>query len=186
MSKLIVGLGNPGKEYTTTRHNVGFLVLDELARKIDARFSPNKKLRGDVSELNLNGEKIILLKPSTFMNLSGEAVQKVVDKYKIELSDVWVVHDDVDLDFGVLRIRKDGSAGGHNGLKSIIKMLGSEEFVRIRIGVGATPERMALEDWVLSKFGKDEIEELDKIKTSVVDKILKALRDGIDAETVRV
>ena len=125
---LIVGLGNPGDKYENTRHNVGFMVLDLLAKKLDASFSFQSDLQADVTELNVDGTKVILAKPMTFMNLSGEAASKLASKYKVETGDIWTVYDDVDLDFSVLRVRDGGSAGGHNGVKSLIQHL-DENFI---------------------------------------------------------
>lgn len=180
--KLIVGLGNPGEKYTLTRHNAGFAVLNELAVRLDLNWKLDKKLQAEVAETNLNDEKLILLKPQTFMNLSGQAVAAAANKFKIETGDVWVVYDEAALPFGVLRTRLEGSAGGHNGLKSIIEHLGAD-FVRFRFGIGKAPEKMALEDWVLSKFNVDEKKLLEKLKTDVVDRILAALENGIESET---
>ena len=179
---LIVGLGNPGDKYENTRHNVGFMVLDLLAKKLDASFSFQSDLQADVTELNVDGTKVILAKPMTFMNLSGEAASKLASKYKVETGDIWTVYDDVDLDFSVLRVRDGGSAGGHNGVKSLIQHL-DENFIRFRVGIGATPEKMALEDWVLSKFTKKELEELENVKELVVGKILEAIKSGINITT---
>ncbi len=184
MARLIVGLGNPGKEYELTRHNLGFLVVDALAKKIGAKFSVDKQARAQYAEVNLDGTKVILAKPETFMNLSGEAVASLMGRFKISACDVWVIHDDVALPFGLLRVRLDGSAGGHNGIKSIISSLGgAEDFVRLRVGVGETPAPMALEDWVLSKFSADEQKQLTKIIDQVSDKIITSLSTGLEAIT---
>ena len=133
---LIVGLGNPGKEYEKTRHNAGFMVLDELAKKLNVQFDKNK-FRGKVAEGRIGTKKVILLKPETFMNLSGESIVEAADFYKIPNEEILVIFDDVSLDVGKLRLRKKGSAGGHNGIKSTILHLASEDFPRIKVGVGA-------------------------------------------------
>ncbi len=152
---MIVGLGNPGKQYEFTRHNAGFLCLDYLAAKNNIKV--NKiKFKSLVGEGNINGEKVILLKPTTFMNLSGEAVVQAAGFYKVDVSDIIVVYDDISLPIGSLRIREKGSAGGHNGMKSIIYLLGKDNFPRIRLGVGSNGER-DLADHVLGKFSKEEM-----------------------------
>jgi PTH1 family peptidyl-tRNA hydrolase len=184
MARLIVGLGNPGKEYAWTRHNLGFLVIEALAKAIGAKFSIDKSARAQYAEINLDGEKIILVKPETFMNNSGEAVASLMNRFEIPACDVWVIHDDVALPFGVLRVRLDGSAGGHNGIKSIIRSLGgAEDFVRLRVGVGETPEKIALEDWVLSRFSDDEQTQLQAITKKISDKIIQSLCSGLEAIT---
>lgn len=179
MSKLIVGLGNPGSKYKKTRHNIGFVVLDFFAKELGITFSTDKKLNAEIAETNIDGEKVILLKPQTFMNLSGDTVSKATTKFKIEPEDVWVVHDDVDLDFGVLRVRLDGSAGGHNGIKSIIERLGTKDFARFKFGVDSTPENIALEDWVLSRFD----EEVDGAVKEASSMIASAIKNGIENTT---
>lgn len=152
---LIAGLGNPTKEYDKTRHNVGFSVIDVLADKyrIDVSEKKHKALCGRGA---IEGQKVILVKPQTFMNLSGESIREVVDYYKIEAEDIIIIYDDISLEPGQLRIRLKGSAGGHNGIKNIIAHLGSQEFPRIKVGVGAKPPRMDLADYVLSRFSKEE------------------------------
>ncbi len=154
---MIVGLGNPGKQYEFTRHNAGFLCLDYLAAKYDIKV--NKiKFKSLVGEGNIKGEKVILLKPTTFMNLSGEAVVQAAGFYKIDVSDIIVVYDDISLPLGSLRIREKGSAGSHNGMKNIIYLLGKDNFPRIRLGVGANGDR-DLADYVLGKFSKEELKD---------------------------
>lgn len=152
---LIAGLGNPTKEYDKTRHNVGFSVIDVLADqyRIDVSEKKHKALCGRGA---IEGQKVLLVKPQTFMNLSGESIREVVDYYKIEAEDIIIIYDDISLEPGQLRIRLKGSAGGHNGIKNIIAHLGSQEFPRIKVGVGAKPPRMDLADYVLSRFSKEE------------------------------
>lgn len=159
---LIVGLGNPGKEYEKTRHNVGFDAIDEL---VDAHRigSSGKKHKAMYGKGTIGGEKAILAKPLTFMNLSGESVREMVDYYKIDVKDeLIIIYDDIDLDPGQVRIRARGSAGGHNGLKNIIAQLGTQEFARIRIGVGAKPKGWDLADYVLGRFDKNVRAEVDQ------------------------
>lgn len=156
---LIVGLGNPGKEYEHTRHNVGFDIIDLFADKYN--ISINRiKFKGIYGETNINGEKVILLKPQTFMNLSGESVKEVADFYKIPNENIIVVYDDISLDVGSLRIRQKGSAGGHNGIKNIIANMSTDVFPRIKVGVGK-PEH-DLVNHVLGKFSKEQREQLEK------------------------
>lgn len=156
---LIVGLGNPGKEYEHTRHNVGFDIIDLFADKYN--ISINRiKFKGVYGETNINGEKVVLLKPQTFMNLSGESVKEVADFYKIPNENIIVVYDDISLDVGSLRIRQKGSAGGHNGIKNIIANMSTDVFPRIKVGVGK-PEH-DLVNHVLGKFSKEQREQLEK------------------------
>ncbi|MCJ7688241.1 MAG: aminoacyl-tRNA hydrolase [Clostridiaceae bacterium] len=150
---LVVGLGNPGDEYKHTRHNVGFDIIDLMKGKYN--ISINRiKFKGVYGEVNISGEKVILLKPSTYMNLSGESVREAVSFYKIPSENIIIIHDDISLDAGKLRIRSKGSAGGHNGLKSIIANLSSDVFTRIKIGVGQ-PQNSIIPH-VLGKFSKED------------------------------
>lgn len=167
--KLIVGLGNPGFQYAMTRHNVGFMVINRLLHQMPDAIEKTG-FKGRYTKTKWNGEDIILLKPETFMNLSGESIRPLMDFFKITIDDLLVVYDDVDLPPGVLRIRSSGSSGGHNGLKSLIAHLGSTEFKRIRIGIGKDPVRPTA-DHVLSTFTKDE---LPLIETAI-DTSVKAL-----------
>ncbi len=153
---LIVGLGNPGREYERTRHNVGFRTAELLAREAGVSID-RAKFRGLTRSCELAGQKVLLLKPETFMNNSGEAVQLAAMFYKLPIDHILVISDDISLPVGKIRVRAEGSAGGHNGLKSIIAHLGSQDFPRIRIGVGAKPHPdYDLADWVLSSFSSEE------------------------------
>ncbi|WP_236660363.1 aminoacyl-tRNA hydrolase [Isachenkonia alkalipeptolytica] len=151
---VIVGLGNPGKKYATTRHNVGFLALDTLAMESDIKIT-KIKYKALIGEGRIGGKKVVLVKPQTYMNKSGESVQELLNFYKIPLDNLVVIYDDIDLDPGRLRIRKKGSGGSHNGMRSIIRLLGDDGFPRIRIGVGR-PERQDLASFVLSPFAEEE------------------------------
>jgi len=155
--KLFVGLGNPGKKYAETRHNVGFMVVDELAKKWSISLVEDQKFKGEVGSTHINGEKIILLKPTTYMNLSGEAVQAVMDFYHLENEDVVVIYDDLDMETGKLRGRAQGSAGGHNGIKSIILHLAGDQFKRFKIGIDKSPYGKS-SDHVLGKFSAEEMD----------------------------
>lgn len=155
---IIVGLGNPGKEYEGTRHNAGFDVIDRLADQYNISVE-EKKHRAFCGKGVIAGQKVVLVKPQTYMNLSGESVRSVVDYYKVdEQSELLVVFDDISLDVGQIRIRKKGSAGGHNGIKNIIAQLGTNVFQRIKVGVGEKPKHYDLADYVLGHFSKGERE----------------------------
>ena len=177
---LIVGLGNPGKEYEYTRHNTGFLTLDRLSveQNTDIKKLKYKALYGDTV---IGGHRCLLVKPQTFMNNSGEAVREFASFYKIPPEKIIVIFDDISLPCGKLRVRRKGSDGGHNGIKSIIYHLNSDNFPRIKIGVGEKPHPdYNLADWVLSTFGKDEMEELMKAIQKAVDVLPDMLDGNID------
>ncbi len=178
---IIVGLGNPSPEYAGTRHNVGFEVVEILADRFDIAtdYIKHKAICGRGM---IEGNKVLLARPQTFMNLSGESVRELTDYYKIDVSsELIVVYDDINLDPGRIRIRKSGSAGGHNGMKSIISRLGTEEFMRIRIGVGDKPKGYDLADYVLGHFSKDEQELMDKSFIDAANAAVVIMNDGIDA-----
>lgn len=165
---VIVGLGNPGRKYEGTRHNVGFETVDRIAERFGIRMD-EKKHKAVCGRGYIEGEKVILVKPQTFMNLSGESVRAVSDFYKVEPEDILVIHDDIDLPVGHVRIRKHGSAGGHNGMKNIILHMGTEEIPRIRIGVGAKPEGWDLADYVLSRYDAQDRKIMDEAQADVVE-----------------
>ena len=156
--KLIVGLGNPGQEYENTRHNIGFIILDTYLGKVKWK----SKNSAFYYETNINGEKHLFLKPLTFMNLSGQAVRSYIDYYNIATEDILIIHDDLDLPIGTIRLKQDSSAGGHNGIKSIISHLGTQNFKRLKIGI-SNNKSMDTKDYVLGKFTKEEITILNKI-----------------------
>lgn len=159
--KLIVGLGNPGCEYERTRHNVGYMALESIAHYYKIVFNKNK-FGGKYGELLLNGEKVILLKPEKFMNLSGEVVRDYINFFKIDIQDILIIHDDLDTSVGSIRLRYKGSSGGHNGLKNIELHLGTKEYRRIKIGI-SNNKLMDTKDYVLGKFSKEEMEILNPI-----------------------
>lgn len=158
---LIVGLGNPTKQYEGTRHNVGFETIDRIAAENQIRVE-EKKHKALYGSGYIEGEKVILAKPQTFMNLSGESVRELSDYYKIPAENIIVIYDDISLDVGQLRIRKKGSAGGHNGIKNIIANLGTDVFPRIKIGVGEKPKKYDLADYVLGHFSKEDRELMEE------------------------
>lgn len=172
---LIVGLGNPGSQYEDTRHNIGFKVVDNIAKEYNIEIN-RQKFKGMCGEGFINGEKVILLKPTTYMNLSGESIREVVDFYKLSNEDILVIYDDISLDVGRLRIREKGSAGGHNGIKSIIAHLGTDIFPRIKVGVGQP--NVDLVNYVLGKFTKEEMEVLSES----IDASTKAAKEIISSD----
>lgn len=175
---MIVGLGNPGKKYEFTRHNAGFLFVDILCDKYD--FSVNRlKFKALIGDVKINSHRCLVMKPQTMMNLSGDAVKEAADFYKIPPENIIVVFDDISLDVGKMRIRRSGSAGGHNGIKSIISRLSSDNFPRIKIGVGAKPHPdYDLADWVLSQFTKEE----GKLLRTAVDGACNAVSLMVDGD----
>lgn len=183
MPQLIVGLGNPGTKYDQTRHNIGFEAIDTLARTWQIPLSENRKFQGIFGEgIGVKGQKIRLLKPTTFMNLSGQSIRAVTDWYKLPPESVLVVYDDMDLPIGKLRLRQSGSAGGHNGMKSTIAHLNSQNFPRLRIGIG-NPKQKAGEgevvSHVLGRFSGPENQVMREVLQLVVDAIELSLKQGI-------
>lgn len=163
ISFIVAGLGNPGDEYAKTRHNAGFMALDSVAKAHGAKIC-DARFKALCGEADVGGARALLIKPQTFMNLSGEAVAAAASFYKIAPENIVVIYDDINFDVGHMRIRLGGSAGGHNGMKSIISCLGSDAFPRIRVGVGAKPSaEYPLADWVLGKFSSEALKELDGV-----------------------
>ncbi len=177
---LIAGLGNPGKEYENTRHNVGFMLIDALAAKYGISVS-EKKHKAIIGKGVIDGQKVILAKPQTYMNLSGESLREIVDYYHLDSEEeVIVISDDISLDPGQIRIRKKGSAGGHNGLKNIILHLGTEGFSRIKMGVGEKPKQFDLKDWVLGHFAGEDKKNLDEAIANAMEALLLMMSDRTD------
>lgn len=169
ITHMIVGLGNPGDKYRTTRHNAGFIAIDYAAKKWNAQIT-SAKFDALVGEATVGGKRTLLLKPQTFMNLSGTAVAKAMKFYKIPVENVTFVYDDTSFEPGTFKIKKKGSAGGHNGVKSLIEHLGTEEFKRIKIGVGKKPHpEMILADWVLTNFTNDELKAIEERLSDVCE-----------------
>lgn len=177
---IIVGLGNPGRQYANTRHNVGFMAIDALADKYGISVD-TKKHKALIGKGVINGYKVVLAKPQTFMNLSGESVRELIDYYKVdEETELLVIYDDISLDVGALRIRKKGSAGGHNGIKSILAHLGHDVFARIKVGVGEKPKGWDLADYVLGTFPKAEKQLIDDSLPKICHATEIILADGAD------
>lgn len=177
---IIVGLGNPERQYQNTRHNIGFEVIDAIAQKNHITVG-ERKHKAIIGRGNVGGQKVMLVKPQTYMNLSGESVRQVIDFYKIEeKSELIVIADDVSLEPGQIRIRKKGSAGGHNGLKNIILHLGHDEFQRVKMGVGEKPKGYDLADYVLGHFSKEEREIMDESVVRAVGAVEVMIAEGAD------
>ena len=188
--KLIVGLGNPGEEYEDTRHNVGFMVVDKLAHELgssDLRWEMKEKHKAQIAKIS----DIVLVKPQTFMNASGVAVRSLVSFYKLEPQDVWVIHDDLDLPVGKVRMRMGGGSAGHHGIDSIIEELGSDQFMRVRLGIGRGKEakvktgnknfhRRFVIDFVLSRFTQSEAGELRHLVKKAVELVRMGIFEGVD------
>jgi PTH1 family peptidyl-tRNA hydrolase len=177
---LIVGLGNPGASYAGNRHNVGFMVLDELARRVGGRFTSHKA-GADLLEARLAGRRVIMTRPRSFMNVSGPAVAGTARYFKIPATDVVVIHDDLDLDYGVLKLKRGGGEGGHNGLRSISACLGSKDYLRVRFGIGRPPGRMDPADFVLRDFSPMQRRELDLLVDRCADAVEQLLVQGLTA-----
>jgi PTH1 family peptidyl-tRNA hydrolase len=177
--RVIVGLGNPGKNYEGTRHNAGFETVNALARKLSVN-DRKLKFRSHVFETFSHNEKIMLVKPQTFMNLSGGPVRDVLAFYRLTPADLIVVFDDVSLPAGDLRIRKKGSAGGHNGMKDIIECIGAEDFIRVRVGIGPKPPEVTLTDYVLARYGREEAGKIAAGCDLAADAALMILACGAD------
>ena len=178
---MIVGLGNPGKEYARTRHNVGFDVIDVLSEKLGITVAKST-MHGLVGDGYVNGEKVLLVKPQTYMNLSGQCVSEMSAFYKVPMDRLMLIYDDIDLPLGKLRLRKDGSAGTHNGMRSIIGLLGRQDFPRLRVGVGKKPEGWELANWVLSHY---QTEEDRKVQFDAfllaADTVIDYMKNGLDS-----
>lgn len=177
---IIVGLGNPGKEYQNTRHNIGFDVIDKLAEKENISVL-EKKHKALIGKGYVGGQKCVLAKPLTYMNLSGESVRELVDYYKVdETQELIVISDDISLVPGQIRVRKKGSAGGHNGLKSLIAHLGHDQFMRVKMGVGEKPKGWDLADHVLGHFSDEDRKKMDEAVERAVEAIRMMLADDVD------
>jgi peptidyl-tRNA hydrolase, PTH1 family len=179
---LVVGLGNPGREYAGHRHNVGFRVADLLASRMGARFGRHKRAHADVAEgrFGFGGPRVVLAKPLTFMNLSGAPVAALAQFYKVPVDNVLAVHDELDLPYGQVRAKRGGGEGGHNGLRSISKSLGTKEYARVRFGIGRPPGRQDPADYVLSDFGAAERKELEFLVDRAADVAEAVVLEGVE------
>ena len=177
--KLIAGLGNIGDKYCFTRHNAGFTAVDKLASEYLLKFKEEPKFKCYMIKFKHFNEDIILVKPATFMNLSGESVRALIDYYKIDIKDILIVYDDLSLDLGKIRFRAAGSDGGHNGIKSIIMHLGTNQFARLKIGIGPQPD-IPSENFVLQNFSQEQLFELKRVLLTVVDAIDFYLKNGME------
>lgn len=179
MIKLLVGLGNPGKRYEKTRHNVGFMVVDDLLRKLRVQRYTEECL-SHLYKVNFQGREILIAKPQTYMNNSGLAVVNLLEEYKIEPEEMLVIYDDLDLPFGRLRLRLEGSSGGHHGIESIIREIKGENFPRLRIGIGRPKDKSKVVDYLLSPFDKEEEEVLNRVIDRASDCLLRCIELGLE------
>jgi len=175
---LIVGLGNPGQEYQKTRHNIGFMVLDKLSGTCGFTFEENRPFKAQIAKTNLHGQSVLFLKPQTYMNLSGQAVAAAANFYKIPPQNILVICDDLSLELGTLRLRAKGSSGGQKGLDNIITLLGSQEVLRLRVGIGPRPDFIDAKNYVLAKFLKGQEELLESALTKAQETVEKFLKEG--------
>lgn len=183
---LIVGLGNPGARYETTRHNVGFIAVDQIAEDHMGSFSTHKKSNSDILETRIGDTKVVLAKPRTFMNLSGGPIRALCDFFKIPAANVIVIHDELDLDFGTVRLKKGGGENGHNGLRSTSQTLGTKDYHRIRVGIGRPPGRQAPADYVLKPFSSQEFADLGAICADVAEGAELIVTQGLEAAQNRI
>lgn len=181
---LVLGLGNPEAHYTSTRHNMGFLAIDEIAKTLNASWKNKPALYAEVAEIQAEGKKVILAKPQTFMNLSGKAAAALMHHFRLEPKNLIVITDDATLPIGRIRIRTEGSAGGHNGLKSIMTSIGTEAFMRIRIGVGIQPPHIPLENWVLQKLSPADEKHLSTILQKTTETVQEIIRGKMPSQTI--
>ncbi|MGW2659399.1 aminoacyl-tRNA hydrolase [Nocardia tengchongensis] len=177
---LVIGLGNPGSEYERTRHNVGFMVADLLAERVGGRFTVHKKSGADLLEARLDGRKVLLAKPRTYMNLSGRPVAALAKFFSVPATEVIVVHDELDLPFGAVRLKRGGGEGGHNGLRSISQALTTKDYLRVRFGIGRPPGRQDPADYVLKPFSAPERKEVPVIVEQTADAVELLLRVGLE------
>lgn len=176
---LIIGLGNPEEEYSNTRHNMGFNVINKIANEYKIEVTKNK-FKGLYGKGEIEGEKIILLKPQTYMNLSGQSIKQIMEFYKIEKEQMIVIYDDIDLKPGIIKIRKAGGSGTHNGMKSVIQELKTKDFKRVRVGIGMPKEKENLIEYVIGAIPKEEKEKLDKATKIAKEAVIEIIKNGID------
>ena len=185
VSALVIGLGNPGPEYAQTRHNVGQMVAEDVVRRAGAALTVNKKTHARLATVRVAGQSIAVGVPMSYMNLSGGPVSSLAKYHSVEPGDVIVIHDDLDIPFGDVRLKRGGGSGGHNGLKDITKALGTPEYIRVRIGIGRPPGRMDAATFVLKPFSSAERKELDMLIADGADAVEAILADGLEAAQLR-
>ena len=176
---IIVGLGNPEPEYSNTRHNMGFDTINKIAKKYNIEFSKTK-FKGIYGTGTIEGEKVILLKPQTYMNLSGESVKKIIDFYKLNTENLIIIYDDIDIEPGIIKLRKTGGPGTHNGMKSVIKEIGTEKFPRVRVGIGKPEHKGDLINYVIGKIPEQDKEIFEKSTDLARDAVIEIIKSGID------
>lgn len=176
---LIVGLGNPEEEYASTRHNMGFKTINKLAKQYDIEINKNK-FKGIIGTGTIEDKKVILLKPQTYMNSSGESIQEVMHFYKLQAKDLIIIYDDIDIEPGFIKIRKKGGPGTHNGMKSVVQNINTEEFARVRVGIGTPTDKSDLISYVIGYVPEKEMEILDESTSKAKDAVVEILKNGID------
>lgn len=176
---LIVGLGNPEKDYSNTRHNMGFHVINKLAKQYEIEVTKSK-FKGLYGNGTIEGKKVILLKPQTFMNLSGESIKEIVQFYKIDIEQIIVIYDDIDIEPGIIKVRKMGGAGTHNGMKSVISKLNTQLFKRVRVGIGMPEKKQDLIEYVIGAISDEDKAKLDKGTDLAKDAVIEIIKNGID------
>ena len=176
---IIVGLGNPEPEYSNTRHNMGFDTINKIAKKYNIEFSKTK-FKGIYGTGIIEGEKVILLKPQTYMNLSGESIKEIIDFYKLNTDNLIIIYDDIDIEPGIIKLRKTGGPGTHNGMKSVIKEIGTEKFPRVRIGIGKPEHKGDLINYVIGKISEEDKKILEKSTDVAKDAVIEIIKNGMD------
>ena len=176
---IIVGLGNPEPEYSNTRHNMGFDTINKIAKKYNIEFSKTK-FKGIYGTGTIEGEKVILLKPQTFMNLSGKSIKEIIDFYKLNTNNLIIIYDDIDIEPGIIKLRKTGGPGTHNGMKSVIKEIGTEKFPRVRVGIGKPEHKGDLINYVIGKISEENRIILDKSTDLARDAVIEIIKNGMD------
>ena len=176
---IIVGLGNPEPEYSNTRHNMGFDTINKIAKKYNIEFSKTN-FKGIYGTGIIEGEKVILLKPQTFMNLSGESIKEIIDFYKLNTDNLIIIYDDIDIEPGIIKLRKTGGPGTHNGMKSVIKEIGTEKFPRVRVGIGKPEHKGDLINYVIGKIPEEDKKILEKSTDIARDAVIEIIKSGID------
>lgn len=176
---IVVGLGNPGLKYENNRHNIGFKIIDKIAENYNVNINKSK-FKSQYNEIRIGSKKVLLIKPQTYMNNSGEAIKEIKSFFSVETENIIVIHDDIDLDYGRIKVKKNGGSGTHNGLRSILNHIKEKDFPRVRVGVGKPIEHIDLADYVLGNFNKDEVKILEKILDESIEIVESIVKDGVD------